>query len=619
MSEARASPSGERGTAPGEEAARQREARAAVLSAAGLYVVGAALTATAALLPHVSSAAGVVAVALTALLTAGALMIAFVRGKGGLGLAWVADLWGVVLVGVLCAVTGDASSPFALIYFFAIGHAAAFQPRNRFALVSVAGLLAFLAPLLYTQVSTQFAATASIGAVLALLTSAVVHLALNRVREQQGRLELLIAATAEFDSSLDPAETLRKIAHTAVPELAELCVIDLVDQRGSIGNSVAAAVDPSVSAGVERMRKAFPFDIRGTHPVAQVLRTGLPRVISALTDRGALEQAAQSDEHRRFMREAGYRSAAVFPMVARGRTHGAISFLRLRNDARFGPSQLAVLQDLTGRAAMAFDNARLYAERAQVARSLRRSLMPAVLPVVPGLELASYFRPTGAGNEVGGDFYDAFGDEDGLWLVVGDVCGKGAEAAALTGFLRHTTIAYAREGASPARVLSQVNRAMLEQDFDGQFATAILAHLGVLKPEVEVTIAAAGHPAALLARVGGQVEEFGDCGTLLGVFPDPVIEQVSTILEPGDSLALYTDGLSEAHAPDRTVTAQEMIEQLEKHSPRFAQDAIDALLELVNLDDDVRDDIAILAVQVKPTSRRVDGRAALTSTTVSDQ
>ena len=98
---------------------------------------------------------------------------------------------------------------------------------------------------------------------------------------------------------------------------------------------------------------------------------------------------------------------------------------------------------------MAFDNARLYAERTRVAQTLRRSLMPSALPAIPGLELASFFRPLGAGSEVGGDFYDVFGDEHGCWLVVGDVCGKGAEAAALTGFLRHTTVAYARDADSP--------------------------------------------------------------------------------------------------------------------------------------------------------------------------
>jgi Stage II sporulation protein E (SpoIIE)/GAF domain len=589
----------EPGATNAEEGIRRREARAAVAFAAALYVVGAALTATATLLPHVSSPTGVVAIAVTALLTAGGLMFVFFRGSGGLVLAFVADLWGVVLIALLCAATGGVSSPFALIYFFAIGHAAAFQPRARFVLVSIAGLAGFLSPLAYAHVATMFAAIATIGVVLALLASTVIHFALNRMREQRGRLELLIAATAKLDTSLDPAETLRKIAHTAVPELAQLCVIDLIDRHGSITSSVAAAVDPAIAAGVERIREAFPLDIRGPNPVAQVLQTRAPCVMHDLADREVLRRMAQGDDHERFMRGAGYRSVAVFPLIARGRTHGAISFIRLHDDARYTPSQLAVLQDLTGRAAMAFDNARLYAERAHVARTLRRSLMPAVLPVIPGIELASYFRPTGAGNEVGGDFYDAFGDEQSVWLMVGDVCGKGAEAAALTGFLRHTTIAYARESASPGRVLAQVNRAMLDQDFDGQFATAILARLGFLEPGVNVTIAAAGHPAALVARAGGEVEEFGDSGTLLGVFADPVIEEVSTVLKPGDALALYTDGLSEAHAPDRTVTPQEMIERLEERSPSIAQDAIDTLLELVDLNDEVRDDIAILAVQIK--------------------
>lgn len=572
----------------------EREDRAAIAIAAGLYLVGAMLTATAALLPHVGSPAGVVAVGLDALLTAALLFFAASHGWGGLRLACAADLWGVALIAVLCASGGGAGSPFALIYFFAIGHAAAFQPRGRFLLVSAAGLLAFLAPVLYeSHISTMFGAAAVVGVVLALLTSAVVHFALNRMREQHRRLEILIAASAELDKSLDPAETLRTIAHMAVPDLAALCVVDLLDESGSIASTVAAASDQAVAAEVERTRTALPLDLSDGHPVAQVLAGAVPYAIHR-----AVRSEDGAVEHERSLHEAGYASAAVFPMIARGRTQGVISFWQLRGDARYDGDLLAVLEDLTGRAAMALDNARLYAERARVARTLRRSLMPAVLPVIPGLELASYFRPMGAGEEVGGDFYDAFGDRESCWLVVGDVCGKGAEAAALTGFLRHTTAAYAREESSPGRVLAQVNRAMLDQDFDGRFATAILAHLRFRRRTVELTLALAGHPAALIARADGQVSELGGCGTLLGIFPDPTIGEVSTTLEPGDALALYTDGLSEAHAPRRIVTVQEMIEQLELTPPASAQGAIDALLKLIDLDDRVTDDIAILTAQV---------------------
>lgn len=584
-----------------EEPASRREARAAVAIAGGLYFVGALLCASAALLPHVSSPAGVIAVACDALLTAALLLLAAGRGWGGLGLACVAELWGVVVIAVLCASAGGPDSPFALIYFFALGHAAAFQPRGRLVGVAVATLIAFLAPLVYEpHVSMTFAAIACVGIVLALLAAVVMHAALNRLREQRRRMEILVAATAKLDSSLDPAETLRTIANMAVPGLAELCVIDLLDDTGSVASTVVAAVDPAVAAGVQRMREEFPLDMRSEHPVAQVLAGHAPRAISDLTQDGALERAAQSVEHEQFMREAGYARAAVFPLVARGRTRGAISFLQLRGDARHDRSLLAVLEDMAGRGAMAFDNARLYAERAEVARTLRRSLMPALLPAIPGLELASHFRPSGAGNEVGGDFYDVFGGPEGCWLVVGDVCGKGAEAAALTGFLRHTTAAYAREGIGPGRVLSQVNRTMIDQDFDGRFATAIVARMRWRGPQVELTVALAGHPAALVVRAADRsAAELGGSGALLGVFADAAIEEVSTMLEPGDALALYTDGLPEAHAPTRMISTGEMIDRLSAKAPVSARQAIDALLELLGSEDGVRDDIAILSARVR--------------------
>jgi serine phosphatase RsbU (regulator of sigma subunit) len=418
-------------------------------------------------------------------------------------------------------------------------------------------------------------------------------------------LKFLIDATAEFDTSLDPAEALRHLAQAAVPELAELCVIDLLDRDGAVSSTVAAALDENVATSVERLRGQVPLDLDGGHPVARALASGKPYVVDDLTDAGELAQAAQSDEHERFMRDAGYRSAAVFPMIARGRTHGAISFLHVHSDARYGRGVLEVLEDLSGRAAMAFDNARLYAERTRVAQTLRRSLMPRVLPQIPGLELASFFRPLGAGSEVGGDFYDAFGDEQGFWLVVGDVCGKGAEAAALTGFLRHTTVAYARDATSPASVLSRVNRVMLEQDFEGRFATAILVHMRIADGEVAATVASAGHPAALLTRGGGVATQLGERGSLLGVFADPRIEEASAVLELGDSLALYTDGLLEAHAPARTVTPEQMIEQLQHSSPADAQETIDTLLGFVQLDEHVRDDIAILSARVTPKAGSV--------------
>jgi GAF domain-containing protein len=601
-----------RARAPSEVAPTDREANWAVGVAAGLYLVGGLLSATGALLPELRAPWAIAAVGVLALSTSALLFVLWAREQGTLTIAFLADLWGIVLIATLCAGSSGSASPFALIYMFAIGHAAAFQQRGRLYTVALASLVAFLSPLVYEEaVSTQFAAVACMGIVLALLTSAAVHFALSRIREQRRRLQILSQASGSLDRSLDPAETLRAISRMAVPELVPVCVVDVLDGTGSIGSTVAAAADPALADEIEASPAARPLSDLHLDGVANLLDEPAPAGgLPAGADRGRSNGSSEPREHELLaevvdghahaavMERAGYVCEIAFPMLARGRIHGIITFWRPGAERPFDRGLVSVLEDLSGRAALAYDNARLYAERAQVARTLRRSLMPSALPTIPGLELASYFRPMGAGSEVGGDFYDVISDSEGCWLIVGDVCGKGAEAAALTGFVRHTTAAYARETDRPGRVLTRVNRAMLEQDFEGLFATAILTRMRFRPTKVEVTVALAGHPAALIARSDGDAGEFGASGKLLGVFPDADIEEAFTVMKPGDALALYTDGLTEAHAPTRVLSVSQMIERL-RGAPRSSpQDAIDALLGLIGTDTRVGDDIAILAAQV---------------------
>jgi GAF domain-containing protein len=622
-----------RARAPSEVAPTSREANWAVAVAGCLYLAGALLCCTAALMPHVRSPLGVALVGIVAVITGVTLLAIWRRDRGTLDIALAADYWGIAEIAVLCWSTGGSTSPFALIYMFAIVHAAAFQSPRRFYFAAAVGLAAFLAPLVYEEVSDQFPAVACIGIALAILTSAALHFALNRIREQRRRLQILNAASASLDRSLDPGETLRAIAALAAPDFAPVCVIDVLDPSGTIGSTVVAGAEPVLAAELEAARWA---PARGAaaaapgavDPVRELLAEAGPLTSAPAAGNGgdggatrageaatqlereaparepsggpAAEQPLDGREHAAAMQDAGYVCEAAFPMLARGRVHGMISFWRRDEEAPYDRGMVSVLGDLSGRAAQAYDNARLYAERAQVARTLRRSLMPAALPSVPGLELASYFRPMGAGSEVGGDFYDVITDGDGCWLIVGDVCGKGAEAAALTGFVRHTTAAYARETIRPGHVFTRVNSAMLEQDFEGCFATAILARLSFRPVHVEVTVAVAGHPAALISRADGEVSELGGPGTLLGVFADAEIEETSTVMRPGDALTLYTDGLTEAHAPRRVLTVGQMIEQLRRAPRESAQDSIDALLGLIDPDGRVADDIAILAAQVDP-------------------
>ena len=156
-------------------------------------------------------------------------------------------------------------------------------------------------------------------------------------------------------SSLDPFETARTIVGTAVPDLAELCVIDFMRKDGRLGNSVVAGIDPGAAERLEAIRRSSPLDPDGEHPVAKVLREGRPMIWRDLKAPAVVDQVAQSEEHRRLMDDAGYNSAAVVALVARGRTLGALSFLHARKDLRYDPADLEFLGELADRAAMALD------------------------------------------------------------------------------------------------------------------------------------------------------------------------------------------------------------------------------------------------------------------------
>jgi PAS domain S-box-containing protein len=419
-------------------------------------------------------------------------------------------------------------------------------------------------------------------------------------KRSEAAKDLLAAASGALDTSLDPATTVRTIAETAVPALAELCVIDILAEDGSIADAAISAVDPELAGELGDIRRRYPLDPRGDHPVAQVMRSRQPMVIRDLAAPEIEAQVAQSDEHRVFMRRAGYNSAAVVPMVARGRMLGTISLLHVHNDRRYDPGDLALLTDLGGRAALALDNARLYAERSHVARTLQRSLLPAALPEIPGAEVAAAFRPAGEGAEVGGDFYDVF-EADGAWvLVVGDVCGKGVEAAALTSLVRYGLRAPALEHKSPSHALGLVHATMLGQDLSGRFATALLARLELGRRPPRATLATAGHPAALLIPESGDPAPVGDRGTLLGVGLEPTIKDVTVDLSPGDVLLLYTDGVLDAGAPGAVLSEAGLCRALAVLDQRDAESVVRHTVELA-LDlsgGTLRDDVAVLAIRV---------------------
>jgi PAS domain S-box-containing protein len=366
----------------------------------------------------------------------------------------------------------------------------------------------------------------------------------DQSRRRQAR-DFLIAATRDLDASLDPTETARNIVDKAVPELAEVCVIDFVRDDGLIGDSVAASTIPGAAERLEKIRRDAPLSPDGEHPVAQVLREGEPMIWRDLKEPLVNEAVAQSDEHQALIDEAGYESAAVVALVARGRKIGALSFLHAKANARYEEVELEFLGELGDRAALAIDNARLYTERDAIARNLQLGLRPPRPVRVEGLESAVVFEAAGRGIEIGGDLYDVLPTEDGCWVLVGDVAGKGSAAAGVSVAVRHAVRGLTREVDEPEEVLARVNELLLEGTGLHDFATAVLVRLRRVEGEEwTLTAASAGHPPPVHVRKGGARLLGG--GTVLGALHDAKVQRHDAPFAPGDTLLFCTDGWLEA-------------------------------------------------------------------------
>jgi integral membrane sensor domain MASE1/anti-sigma regulatory factor (Ser/Thr protein kinase) len=251
-----------------------------------------------------------------------------------------------------------------------------------------------------------------------------------------------------------------------------------------------------------------------------------------------------------------------------------------------------------------------------IADTLQESLLPARLPEIPGLEAAVDFRPAGERHVVGGDFYDLFQRDDGSWaVVVGDVCGKGAPAAAVTGLARYTLRAAAIRESRPSRVLALLNAAILRQRAPNEFCSVAFARLEPNGAQrTRVTASNGGHPLPLVLRSEGTVQPIGSHGTVLGVVADPQLSDATVELRAGDALVLYTDGLTDAHAPERLVTQTELASALTACAGREATEIAREVVRTVIGEGEAepRDDIALLVLRIPPAAptpeKRIEAR-----------
>ncbi|MCA1831261.1 MAG: SpoIIE family protein phosphatase [Actinobacteria bacterium] len=419
------------------------------------------------------------------------------------------------------------------------------------------------------------------------------------LRKSIERTEFLAEAGSILSRSLDFPTTLASLTRLVVPRLADWCAVDVLMDDGEIHRLASAHIDSTKAALTREADERYGTPSHTGHGARRAIKTGNSELHTSVSD-GFVNDIAEDEYHLRILRSLGFESVMCLPLIARGRTLGSITLVAAESTRRYTAVELALAEDLANRAAMAIDNARLYRERSSVAQTLQQSLLPPSLPLIPRVELAARYRPAGEGNEVGGDFYDVFRTGRDDWaIVIGDVCGKGADAAAMTALARYTLRAAAMQAKKPTRVLSTLNEALLIHDTDRKFCTVIYVRLRTVDNHVRVTIACGGHPPPVVIHADGKVTTAGVPGMLLGLFPDPDLTDTTVDLAPGDALVLFTDGVTEARSGDDFFGEERLMTMLEDFADRDAVAIADGIERAVLAfqTGKPRDDTAILVVR----------------------
>ncbi|MBT2401682.1 SpoIIE family protein phosphatase [Streptomyces sp. ISL-100] len=428
-------------------------------------------------------------------------------------------------------------------------------------------------------------------------------------RLRRGSLSFLVEASDLLAGTLDRDQTLALMAQMTVPTLATWCAVyTIADQSSEPYLSFVLHEDEERIDGL----KALLSKIDPPEPVP----TPGARIWNGPSE--AAHQAAL----RTSMRSLGLGSTphlgsgigttlataaavggetVVLPLVARNRVIGMLT-LGKPTDDHFRQEILELAEDLSRRAALALDNSRLYSERMAISQSLQRSLLPPELPHVPNVEVEVIYRAAGEGNEVGGDFYDLFPIRDGAYgFAIGDVCGTGPEAAAVTGLARHALRLLAREGFGGPAVLERLNAAILDEGARSRFLTLLY---GELWPQEDgsaiLKVVCAGHPLPLRLRPDGSVEPAAEPQPLLGVMEDLELYEQMVTLDPGDVLLCVTDGVTERREGTRMLGDDGLADVLATCTGLTAGAVAGRILRAVErfAAEPASDDMAILAMRV---------------------
>ena len=417
--------------------------------------------------------------------------------------------------------------------------------------------------------------------------------------------------------STERASFLAKVSRTvggsmqtdrAVDLILEMLVPEVVDWAQVVLREAGLLHCHATLAGGPVQHATVPAPREGTSTLSRVMSRGL-RELSLIamgpgaTDNGALASAVPVPELRESVDSIRPADLLVIPLNARGRAFGALTLAR-RGGGGFDEDAVAFLEELAHSLAVTLDATRALADSRRVAGVLSRDLAPPSLPEMPGASLATYYRVAFEHEALGGDFYDVHGDDDDWTAVVGEVCGKGVEAAVLTGRVRQATRTAALVDRSPAQVLDLVNRVLVSEG-EGTFVTALCARVRRRGEDLVMSVSAAGHPPPYLLRASGGLERVAAEGTVLGLFDTHGYTETEVVLRPDDSCLFFTDGVLEAPGFEEQF-GEDRLHRVLTEAPRSD---VNAVVETVamslaeHIGDRAHDDIAILGLQNVPDPR----------------
>jgi serine phosphatase RsbU (regulator of sigma subunit)/anti-sigma regulatory factor (Ser/Thr protein kinase) len=370
-------------------------------------------------------------------------------------------------------------------------------------------------------------------------------LVVSEATSRADKLALLVQAGEIFHRSLDIDQTLYNVARLAVDSFADICLFDLIDDRSDrLYVTAGAHRDPTMEPIIKKVEGLLYDSEFRRHPVLDVTSTGKPHFVRHFED-AIIDQVAASRQHAAYMRELRYQSKIVVPVVAHDEIFGALTFIHTRGSGDFDDSDVEFATELGRRAGLAVANAKQFHREQYVATTLQRAFLTEKFPIRSGLRFYALYRPAQRDTELGGDWYDVFQTRRGtIVMTIGDVAGKGVEAARLMVQIRQAIRIGSIRSDDPGDILDLVNESVL-LDANDRIATAFV---GVYDPERgTLTYASAGQCPPLYRPPDDAIIELHETAIPIGVSAELTFDSHVLEIAPGSMLVFYTDGLTEVH------------------------------------------------------------------------